>query len=84
MSCLEPSASQQEEDISVWELPADGQHLHEDRIMTPSAKSFTEPVINTSLMKEKKKKKKKKSSAKHLNILRLLKLELIRNHLCDF
>lgn len=65
MSCLEPSASQQEEDISVWELPADGQHLHEDRIMTPSVKSFTEPVINTSLMKEKKKKKKQRKTFEH-------------------
>lgn len=27
---LEPSASQQEEDLSVWELPTDGQHLEGD------------------------------------------------------
>lgn len=37
MSWLEPSASQQEEDLSVWELPADGQHLEGARA-SPSEK----------------------------------------------
>ena len=50
MSWLEPSASQQEEDLSVWELPADGQHLEGDvRVRLRSLRRF---VINCSVIKD--------------------------------
>lgn len=50
MSWLAPSASQQEEDLCVWELPADGQHLEGDA--WHSLTSQIRLVINYSVIKD--------------------------------
>ncbi len=47
---FEPSASQQEEDLSVWELPADGQHLEADACLR--LRSLRRLVMNSLCMKD--------------------------------